>query len=113
MDACSCRYPSFPVLCVHSVCTTKSTLGAMRLKITKKQVDALTPGCIIADDEVRGFVARKLVSGAVTYGFRYRDRATNKQRWIGLGLHGSVTAEQARNLAKKRAGEVADGRDHR
>jgi integrase len=83
----------------------------MRVKITKRQIDALDPGSIIADDEVRGFVARKLVSGAVTYGFRYRDKTTNKQRWIGLGLHGSVTAEQARNLAKKRAGEFADARD--
>ena len=27
------------------------------------------------------------------------------------GLHGSITADQARALAKKRAGEVADSRD--
>lgn len=83
----------------------------MRTKITKRQIDALAPGSIIADDVVRGFVARRLASGAVTYGFRYWDKTTSKQRWIGLGLHGSVTAEQARNLAKKRAGQVADGRD--
>jgi integrase len=83
----------------------------MRIKITKRQVDALASGSIIADQEVRGFVARKLPSGAVTYGFRYRDKKTNRQRWIGLGLHGSITAEQARSLAKKRAGEVADSCD--
>src|SRR5258708_17050835 len=83
----------------------------MRVKITKRQIDALTPGGIVADEEVKGFVARKLPSGAVTYGFRYRDKKTNQQRWIGLGLHGSITADQARNLAKKRAGEVADARD--
>lgn len=47
----------------------------------------------------------------VTYGFRYRDKKTNRRRWLGLGLHGSITPEQARNLAKKRAGEVADARD--
>ena len=56
-------------------------------------------------------MARKLTSGAVTYGFRYRDKKTNKQRWMGVGLHGSITADEARNLAKKRAGEVADARD--
>ena len=28
-----------------------------------------------------------------------------------LGRHGNITADQARILAKKRAGEVADGRD--
>src|SRR3954471_5169224 len=83
----------------------------MLVKITKRQVDALLPGDLIVDEEVRGFVARKLPSGAVTYGFRYRDKKTNKRRWLGLGLHGSITAEQARNLAKKRAGEVADSRD--
>src|SRR5260370_21478200 len=83
----------------------------MRVKITKRQVDALSPGSIIADEEVKGFVARKLPSGAVTYGFRYRDKKANQQRWIALGLHGSISAEQARNLAKKRAGEVADDRD--
>lgn len=46
----------------------------------------------------------------MTFGYRYRD-AAGKQKWHGLGLMGSITAEQARTLAKKRAGEVADGRD--
>jgi integrase len=83
----------------------------MRAKITKRQIDILTSGAILADEEVRGFVVRKLSTGAVTYGFRYRDKTTGRQRWIGLGLHGSITPDQARILAKKRAGEVADGRD--
>jgi integrase len=83
----------------------------MRAKITKRQIDMLPPGAILADQEVRGFVVRKLSTGAVTYGFRYRDKTTGRQRWIGLGLHGSITPDQARILAKKRAGEVADGRD--
>jgi hypothetical protein len=51
-------------------------------------IDILTPGAILADEEVRGFVARKLSTGAVTYGFRYRNKKTAKQRWIGLDLHG-------------------------
>lgn len=83
----------------------------MQVKITKTRVDAMTAGEILADKEVKGFVARCLTSGAVTYGYRYRDKMTGKQRWLGLGLHGSITAEQARDLAKKRAGEVADKRD--
>lgn len=48
----------------------------MRAKITKRQIDMLTPGAILADEEVRGFVVRKLSTGAVTYGFRYRDKTT-------------------------------------
>ena len=64
----------------------------------------------MSDSEIRGFVARRLPSGTVTYGYRYRDRG-GRQRWLPLGLHGSITPDQARELAKQRAGEVAGGRD--
>jgi integrase len=83
----------------------------MQAKVTKRAVDALRAGQILADIEVKGFVARRLDSGAVSYGFRYRDKKTGKQRWIGLGLHGTITADEARGLAKKRAGEVANSQD--
>ncbi|MGQ2185408.1 tyrosine-type recombinase/integrase [Bradyrhizobium barranii] len=83
----------------------------MQVKISKTQVDRMTAGQILADKEVKGFVARKLDSGAVTFGYRYRDKTTGKQRWLGLGLHGNITAEQARDFAKKAAGEVADKKD--
>lgn len=83
----------------------------MQGKITKTKVDALKPGQVLHDKEIKGFVARCLPSEAVTYGFRYRDKGTGKQRWLGLGLHGSITADEARDLAKKEAGKVADNRD--
>ena len=83
---------------------------AMKGKITKSSVDRLNAGALLYDTEVMGFVARALPSGRVSYGFRYRN-AGGDSKWIGLGLHGSITAEQARTLAKKRAGEVADDRD--
>jgi integrase len=82
----------------------------LRQKITKSAVDALYKGEFIADKEVKGFIARRLPSGAVTYGLQYRA-PTGKRRWLSLGIHGNVTADQARTLAKKRAGEVADRRD--
>jgi integrase len=82
------------------------------MKITKRTVDALEPGSIISDDEIKGFVARRPGNGAVTYGFRYRPKdGPTKQRWLALGRHGNITADEARVLAKKRAGEVADARD--
>lgn len=81
-----------------------------KVKISKSRVDRMIPGEIVADGEIKGFVARKLSSGKVTFGYRYRD-AAGKQKWHGLGMMGSITAEEARTLAKKRAGEVADGRD--
>ena len=82
----------------------------MKGKITKSAVDRLRPGKFIADSEVKGFIARRLPSGVITYGFQYRT-PDGRRPWISLGLHGQVTAEQARTLAKKRAGEVANDRD--
>jgi hypothetical protein len=52
----------------------------MRAKITKRIVDALIPGEIVSDAEIKGFVARCLPSKAVTYGYRYRTRG-GRQRW--------------------------------
>ncbi|MGY4160507.1 integrase [Bradyrhizobium sp. USDA 4461] len=82
----------------------------MQVKIVKTKVDKLEPGEILYDTEIKGFVARALPSGKVTYGYRYRN-AGGQSKWLGLGLHGSITADEARTLAKKRAGEVADLRD--
>ena len=46
----------------------------------------------------RGFIARCLPSGDITYGYRYR--AAGKQRWLPLGATARSTAEQARKAAK-------------
>ncbi len=83
----------------------------MRKAITKRSVDGLRAGDVLADEEVRGFYARGLPSGVATYGFRYRDRSTGRRRWLSLGLHGQITPQQAREIAQKYAGAVADGRD--
>jgi integrase len=81
----------------------------MRQKISKSAINSLKLGQIIADSNPVGFVARRLNSGAVTYGYRYRDRTSGRQRWIGLGVHGEVSPDQARKRALKIAGEVRDG----
>jgi integrase len=86
----------------------------MRGKISKRTVDALKPGEMVADagdGSIKGFTARRLPSGNVVYGFRFRDRATRKEHWIALGRHGNVTADEARTLAKQKAGELAFGND--
>jgi integrase len=82
----------------------------MQAKISKTRVDKLEPGQILYDTEIKGFVARALKSGTITYGYRYRN-GEGASKWLGLGIHGSITAEEARTLAKKRAGHVADNRD--
>jgi integrase len=82
----------------------------LQYKITKRTVDSLSRGKSIADNEVKGFSVRHLPSGIISYGYRYRNRK-GKQRWLSLGLHGQITPDQARALAKKAAGEVASGGD--
>ena len=80
----------------------------MRRKINKTSVDELKPGEILADTEIKGFTARRLPSGVVTFGLRYR--VGGRQRWYALGS-GGVAPDQARRLAFKKRGEVADDRD--
>jgi integrase len=83
----------------------------MQKPITKRAVDAMKPGDMIADGQVLGFVVRCLPSGVITYGFRYRQKSTGKRRWIALGRHGQITPDQARTIAQKHAGAVADRGD--
>jgi integrase len=82
----------------------------MQGRISKRTVDDLEPGQQITDNEIHGFVARRLPSGTVTYALRYTN-ASGRARYLPLGLHGSITPDQARTLAKKRAGEIADDKD--
>lgn len=82
----------------------------MKAKITKTAVDSLQPGDFISDVEIRGFIARRLPSGTVTFGFQY-TAPDGARRWLKLGLHGSVTVEEARTAAKIKAGDVAGGAD--
>jgi integrase len=81
----------------------------MRKRITKRAVDDLRPGESISDTEVRGFRARRLGGGLVSYELRYGSGPA--RRFVKLGTHGNITPEQARALAKEHAGEAAAGKD--
>jgi integrase len=82
----------------------------MRQRISKRTVDALQPGESIADLEVRGFNARCLPSGAVSFDFRYRTK-TGERRRISLGMLGAITPDQARARAEKQLDQIANDRD--
>jgi Arm DNA-binding domain/Phage integrase central domain len=103
--------PQFPPALVHGWYTADHLTRSrkVRAKITKRAVDALPSGQTISDSEVRGFRVRRLNSGVTLYEFRYSK--DGQRPCINLGHHGSITPEQARELAKKRAGEVAEGKD--
>jgi DNA-binding XRE family transcriptional regulator len=65
----------------------------------------------ITDTLIEGFSARLLRSGKVTFGYQYTDKPTSERRYMGVGLYGSVTVKEARDRAKKYAGQVSDRRD--
>jgi integrase len=80
-------------------------------RITEQALKKLRSKQRITDDAIEGFVARCLPSGKVTFGYQYTDRASGARRWMGIGLHGAVTVDEARNLAKRYAGQVASHGD--
>ena len=81
----------------------------MKRKINKTTVDALRPGDLIWDTDIKGFGVRCQQSKKV---YLIKSRVNGRQRWFKLGVHGQpITAEQARTSAKRILGEIADGRD--
>jgi integrase len=75
----------------------------MQKSITKRAVDALKLGQIIADDELPGFVVRRLPSGKLSYGYRYTK--DGHRRWLAIGM--GIPPDVARKAAVIHAGEVA------
>ena len=86
------------------------------IKISKRTVDALKPTgkrFTVMDAELKGFCVRVSVSGKKSYGFRYRvgGGRAGRERWLTIGAHGKVTADQARDIAKRWAADTASGGD--
>jgi integrase len=87
----------------------------MTEKLTKRAIDGFTfnptvPGKDIRwDADISGLGVRLYPSGKKSFVLSYRQNGT--KRLYTVGQYGQVTLEQARDLAKKRLGEVADGKD--
>jgi integrase len=79
----------------------------LRKAITKRAVDALKPGQIIADDRLPGFVVRRLPSGKLAYGYRFTK--SGRRRWLAIGV--GIPPEAARKAAAVHAGAVAKDQD--
>jgi integrase len=63
----------------------------------------------ITDSKIRGFVARRLPSGKIQFGYQYGSREA--RCWMKIGLLGEVSVAEARRRAEKYAGQVSDHRD--
>ncbi|MBP6951530.1 MAG: tyrosine-type recombinase/integrase [Alphaproteobacteria bacterium] len=83
-------------------------------KFTKRFVEAIAPDSEKTlkfwDAELKGFGLIVLPSGRRTYCIEYRNVDRVKKR-LKIGVHGTITTEEARDLAKKRLGQVAHGED--
>jgi integrase len=88
--------------------------AAVKIRLTKRSVDAFTLPAggevVVWDAELRGFGVRVSPTGRRTYFVRKRTKAARQVR-VTLGVHGEVTAEQARAAAVRVLGRIADGAD--
>ncbi len=81
-------------------------------KLTKTVVEAASPNgrdYFIWCDELPGFGVRIFASGKRSYLVQYR--AKGRTRRVAIGLHGRLTAEEARKEARALLGQVAKGGD--
>lgn len=83
-------------------------------KLTKRFVENIQPDkveeLLIWDVEIRGFGVRVYPTGRRTYFVQYRNEFQRTRR-KKLGVHGNITTEQAREMAKAVLGDVAKGED--
>ncbi|MBM3468010.1 MAG: site-specific integrase [Alphaproteobacteria bacterium] len=84
------------------------------MKLTKKYVESIKPHktdeLLIWDCEIKGFGLRVYPTGRRTYFVQYRNEFQRTRR-KKIGVHGTVTAEEAREIAKGLLGDVAKGSD--
>ena len=82
----------------------------MGVKLTKRAIDALEPGAVIWDAEIKGLGVRASKRGLKTFFLKYRRGAV--QRWYTIGPLGSPwTPATARREALKLVGQIAAGLD--
>jgi len=82
--------------------------------ITKRFVESITPDpeklSQYWDESLKGFGVIVLPSGRRTYCIQYRNQNRVIKR-LKIGVHGQITTEEARALARKHLASVAHGED--
>ncbi|MEL6623340.1 MAG: Arm DNA-binding domain-containing protein, partial [Pseudomonadota bacterium] len=78
-------------------------------KLTKRAIDAMTPGDTLWDSAVRGFCCRARTKRKIFY---LKVRVRGRQKWLTIGEVGSPhTVETARNEAQRLLSELRMGVD--
>lgn len=81
-------------------------------KLTDKLINSLQPQdkeYDVWDADIKGFVLRVYKTGAKT--FRYSYRFNGVRKTFTIGKYGTLTTAQAREAARQKAGQVANGID--
>jgi integrase len=83
-------------------------------RLTKRIIESVLPPqkgeILLWDLELKGFGVRIFPTGRRTYFVQYRNEFSHTRR-KKIGVHGLITADLAREEAKKLLGEVAKGMD--
>jgi len=83
------------------------------MRLTKRTVDSIKPSdkaSIVWDRDLGGFGVKISPSGRKAYVVQYRiSRQSRKTRRMTLGVHGTISCEQARIKAKTLLGQAAFG----
>ena len=85
----------------------------MIAKLTNRTVKALKPRnkpYDVRDTDIKGFLLRVSPSGNMTYYLQYRN-VDGLQKHYRIRTVGNITPVQARDIAEKKAGEIANGID--
>lgn len=84
-------------------------------RLSKRVVDATDPGqkdVYVWDSALKGFGLKVTPAGRKVYIVQYRLGGRNgRTRRVTMGVHGALTTEEARMLAKKTLGQVSSGTD--
>ena len=85
----------------------------MQARLTNRTVNALKPkshAYDVRDAEIKGLLVRVRPTGNMTYLLQYRNDQ-GMQRHYKIGTVGSITPVQARDIAGRKAAEIAGGND--
>jgi integrase len=86
----------------------------VKVKLTKSNVEQLEPPAagerVVWDKSLTGFGVRILPTGRRTY-FIYGRTRGKRQVKFKIGVHGTITATKAREIAEHELGKVASGSD--
>jgi integrase len=86
---------------------------ALKVKLTKRAVESIKAASvdvIVWDTDLKGFGLKITPLGRRSYFLYYRTRS-GQQRRPNIGLHGALTCDEARQIARKWLAEVATGTD--